>query len=98
MNHQYFVALHVVFYCLRWISRRKMFWVFGIAHETFHRWIADNSKQQINKGYCFLECDAVSYNAAAPFLYRRVYSSSYLVLPILQKEKSRKCLNFPPEV
>jgi hypothetical protein len=71
MNHQYFVALHIVSSCHRWISRtvirRKMFWVFGIALETFHRWKADYSKQQINKGYCFLVRDAVSYNAAAPF-------------------------------
>jgi hypothetical protein len=88
----------------RTVIRRKVFRVFGIAHETFHRWKANNSKQQINKGYCFLKCDAVSYTAAAPFSNRRVYkfvrstNTGTSVLPTLRKEKSRVCLSFPPAV
>jgi hypothetical protein len=57
MNHQCLVAIHNALECHRWISvtviQRKMFWVFGIAHETFHRWKEDGSKQEINKGYSF---------------------------------------------
>jgi hypothetical protein len=63
MNHQYFVALHAGFYCHRWIIRtairRKIFWVLRTVHEAFPRWRGDDSKQQINKGYCLLGCDSV---------------------------------------